>query len=586
METSQLRTVLWLRWRLTKNQWARGGQVSAALSLAVVVIVSVVGLAGSLAGVLLGVLRLADEPPRTLLLVWDGLIFAFLFFWIIGVVSNIQRSETIDMGKMLHLPVSLRGLFLINFLASHLTLSIALFLPGMLGLTLGLALGRGIAMLALLPLIVGCLFMITAWTYCLRGWLVTLMVNPRRRRAVIAMVTFLFILIVQLPNLAGNLMARQQRQGRPAIVAAPEASETPRSPTVSDETGRNQWVDTAHRVVPFLWPAQGAMCLAQGRVGPALWGSAGTLLLGSLGLARAYRTTIRFYGGVGTATTKKRRRQKPKRARQVSRSARSFLEIRLPGVSGEAAALALASFRSMMRAPEIKMMLGTNVLILFFLGMMTLFGETKRPDAAFKPLVVTLAVAVTYFGLLQLMFNQFGHDRNGFRTLVLVPAQRTHILLGKNIALIPFVLGIGGIFLLLVQILVAIPFLIVVAGALQLLTAFLSVSLLGNLLSILLPYRVAAGSMKPTKTAATVTFLIFLSHMLFPLAIAPLFLVPLLGWLLGKLDWLPMGVIHCLLAALILGVFVVLYGISLPPLGRLLGRREQKILEVVTQEVE
>lgn len=262
------------------------------------------------------------------------------------------------------------------------------------------------------------------------------------------------------------------------------------------------------------------------------------------------------------------------------------MEMRLPGVSGEAAALALASFRSMMRAPEIKMMLGSNVLILFFLGMMTLFGETKRPDAAFKPLVVTIAIGLAYFGLLQLMFNQFGYDRNGFRTLVLVPAPRTRILLGKNIALIPFVLGVGGILLLLVKILVAVPFLIVMAGTLQLLTAFLSVSLLGNLLSILLPYRIAAGSMKPTKTAAIVTLLIFLSHMLFPLAMAPLFLVPLLGWLLGKLGWLSVGGAHCLVAVLILGVLAALYRISLPPLGRLLEGREKKILEVVTQEVE
>ena len=59
-----------------------------------------------------------------------------------------------------------------------------------------------------------------------------------------------------------------------------------------------------------------------------------------------------------------------------------------------------------------------------------------------------------------------------------------------------------------------------------------------------------------------------------------------MGWLLGKLGWLSVGVTHCLVAALMLGVFVALYRISLPPLGRLLGRREKKILEVVTHEVE
>ncbi len=60
-------------------------------------------------------------------------------------------------------------------------------------------------MLLLLPLVFGFFFMVTAWTYCLRGWLAALMVNKRRRRAIIVGVTMAFMLLAQLPNLLINV---------------------------------------------------------------------------------------------------------------------------------------------------------------------------------------------------------------------------------------------------------------------------------------------------------------------------------------------------------------------------------------------
>jgi len=110
--------------------------------------------------------------------------------------------------------------------------------------------------------------------------------------------------------------------------------------------------------------------------------------------------------------------------------------------------------------------------------------------------------------------------------------------------------------------------------------------MMGNLLSILLPYRIASGSMKRTKVPAKVTLLIFLSGMLFPPTVAPLFAVPLLGGLIGRWDGLPHGVILFFLASVMLGIFLLLYWISLPPLARLLEGREKRILDVVTHEVE
>jgi hypothetical protein len=148
----------------------------------VAVALIVFGIICGIAGVLIGFFLLAEASPLKLLVAWDAFAGVFLFAWMIGLVSEIQRSETIDIGRMLHLPTSLRDIFFVNYLASHLTLSVILFLPLMLGLCLGLILGRGGFMIGLIPLVFGFIFMITAWTYCLRGWLVTLMVNKRSSR--------------------------------------------------------------------------------------------------------------------------------------------------------------------------------------------------------------------------------------------------------------------------------------------------------------------------------------------------------------------------------------------------------------------
>ena len=38
MNWDQLRAMLWLRWRLTRNQWRRGGQLNAVITLILLVI--------------------------------------------------------------------------------------------------------------------------------------------------------------------------------------------------------------------------------------------------------------------------------------------------------------------------------------------------------------------------------------------------------------------------------------------------------------------------------------------------------------------------------------------------------------------
>ena len=81
-------------------------------------------------------------------------------------------------------------------------------------------------MIGLLPLVVGSIFMVTAWTYCLRGWLVALMSNPRRRRAVIAAMTFIAVMMGQLPNLL-NLVHTRHAPSIPAAADLPNRAMSP-----------------------------------------------------------------------------------------------------------------------------------------------------------------------------------------------------------------------------------------------------------------------------------------------------------------------------------------------------------------------
>lgn len=579
---SQLRTILWLRWRLSRNQWSRGGALNAVLTMIAVGIGLAVSAAGGLIGVIVGALALAKASPQVMLIVWDVIVMVFLFIWMIGLISELQRSEMIDIGRLLHLPISPRDVFLVNYVASHVTLSIILFLPAMLGLCLGLIFGKQWSMVLMFPLVVGLIFMVTAWTYCLRGWLATLMVNKRRRRAIIAGITFTFVLLSQLPNLLGNFVFDHRRHRPRPVITAPSEGQIPTRSTDEDKVLIPPVLLEAHKYVPFLWVGNGAMSLAQGSIWPAVLGAAGVIGIGGLGLRRAYRTTLLFYQGqaAGTKAVRKARVAKAVVVRE------SLFERSLPGIPDEAAAAGLAFFRSMMRAPEVKMALAMNFVMLLIFGAMILFRRSTAIGEPAKPFILVGAMAFIHLGMSQLMFNHFGSDRDGFRQLVLLPTPRKWILMGKNLAFAPIAMAMGLIVLALASLALRISPIVFLAGVLQLASVFLIVSMGGNLLSTLIPHHVAAGSLKRTKTSSTTALLIFMTRMLFPAVMIPLFIPPALGLLLSHLGWLPAGPVNLLLSAVLLLLIALLYRFSLAPCGELLQQREKKILQVVTAEVE
>jgi hypothetical protein len=269
-----------------------------------------------------------------------------------------------------------------------------------------------------------------------------------------------------------------------------------------------------------------------------------------------------------------------------NQDAKGFLEYSIPFAPEQSAALALATLRSLLRAPEVKMAWASSFIVTLILGGTFLFRNTGNVSEAWKAFIATGSVVFPVFFLAQFFGNQFGFDRDGFRSLMLSPADRRLILLGKNLAALPVGATFGALLIALTAFRLHLPPFTVLATLCQLASVLLMAGIAGNLLSILVPYRIQPGSMKPTKLPGLAMLLLMLCQMLFPTAMLPVFAGPLLELLWHHLGWPGFVPVNLLASALLLGLMATIYWQTLAPLGRLLQRRETRILAVITVEVE
>lgn len=240
----------------------------------------------------------------------------------------------------------------------------------------------------------------------------------------------------------------------------------------------------------------------------------------------------------------------------------------------------------MLRAPEVKMQFATSFVVTILVGGSFLFRAASSVSEAAKPFIATGVVVFSLFLLVQFLANQFGLDRDGFRALVLSPADRRLILIGKNLACLPAGALSALALLIVVAVLLHLSPVVLLATVFQLAAGLLAGGLGGNLLSILMPYRIQSGSMKPTKMPGLAMLVLVLCQLLFPMAVAPAFLPPLAGLLWERLGGPPAMLVNLLGSVAMAAVVAFVYWKTLGPLGRLLHRRETKILSVVSVEVE
>jgi hypothetical protein len=338
----------------------------------------------------------------------------------------------------------------------------------------------------------------------------------------------------------------------------------------------------AEEVVPPLWVAGGARGLAEGDPLVALLGTLGFAALGAFGLVRGYRSTLRFYaGGEGAARAESAR---PARSEVSAPGKRRLVERRIPGVHDQTAAVALTTLQSILRAPEI--MMGVGFSLVMFPMVLVMLGMAFHPDAHLRPLVVAGVMSMINLALAQLQNNHFGYDRDAFRALLLAPIARRRLLLGKNLAVI--LMSAPPCFAALVAsaLWVHLPPLAMVAAVLQMVTMLLVSAMVGNLLSILVPYRVHPGSMKATKLPPGAWLSVLGTMFGLPILNAPVFAGPLAVLLGHYAHWRHPVAVDLAISLVMTAVVVGAHAASLPSVERLLQRRETTILGRVTVEHE
>lgn len=604
-------TFLWLRWRLRINQLKRSGiaNVVVLIILATAAVVSAAIL--FVVFFSLGLFGLSDAAPVGLMYILDGVVVMFLFLWITGLLTELQRLEALSLEKFLHLPVSLSSAFLINYLSSLPSVSLLWFLSAMLGLNFGLLLSRGWTMLWLLPMLAAFVLMVTALTYQFQGWLAALMTNPRRRRTIIVVATMVFILLAQVPNLV-NILFQWQNQPRQApLPPPPPFVQDQKEPNRQEELARyrdllgefharrereneerlQRTVWLMNLILPPGWLPAGVEAAAEGRAWLILLAILGPTLIGTASLWRAYRTTLRLYTGQYTsgrtagvpARSASKEELSPLLALRAGKGRASLLERKLPWLSEQASAITLAVFRSLLRAPEAKMLLLTPLLLLviFGSGFLATAGRTDLPEAA-RSLTAFGAMVMVLFSMAQILGNQFGFDRDGFRVFVLSPVRRRDILLAKNLAVAPIALTMSTAAAILVQIVYPMRLDHFLALVPRFVSMYLLYCLPANTLSIFSPLRVAPTSFQPTHPGGMAILWQMLFLFLCP-AIMALTLLPLgIEWIaeaMGGRQGMPLDLLLSLLEC---AVITLIYGLFLRIQGDWLHAREQRILQIVT----
>jgi hypothetical protein len=481
----------------------------------------------------------------------------------------------------------------------------------MLGFALALVFVKGMVMLPVLLALAAFLLMTTALTYQVQGWLAALMTNPRRRRTVIVVTTMIFVLIVQLPNLlnffafsgmgqrvdpSAALLEEYTKLDRGAASRefdakelARQHQELARKVQIAKQQADRSIVERVERtarlvnlVLPIGWLPLGVAYAAEGHVIPSILGLLGMTIIGSASLHRAYATTVGIYQGRFTS------RRGPQAvavapAPGAAKPKALMVEARLPGFSEPVSSIALAGLRSLVRSPEAKMMLLTPVILIPIFGSMLARSGHRVPESI-RPLVAIGGMALVLLGVLQMMANQFGFDRDGFRVFVLCAAPRRAILLGKNLVFAPLALGMGAILLAILQVLCPMRLDHLLAMVPQYVAMFLLFCIVTNLLSIYAPLHVAAGSLKPSSPKlATALLQLAMIMVLFPLTQAALLLPLGIEAAMHFLGWAAGVPIYLVLALAELAAVVALYHFALVWQGGLLQAREQRILEAVAK---
>ena len=614
MNLSQLLALAKLRYRLTVNQIKKSGKFNTVLAAIFYSLGAFLVATSFFFAAILGTLFYSQVDPFSMIMMWNIIAATFLFLWMMQLVAELQQTEMISLDKLLHMPVSLKGAFFLNYTSTFFNGTFLFFAPAMLGMCVGMIFGLGWRMAISLPLVLSFLFLVTSLTHQLRGWLGGLMENKRSKGTIGALVIIGVIAVTQIPHLAiqyydrvddkrKELVQNEIDEKRVTAVAMLDARHNPNDLTAKTSTwevleidrvlndqkskvraerkkqGRVDLVNTVQTVDKFVppgWMPLGIFRAYQGSLLPGILGSLGMFVMGLVSFTMSYRSSMRKYTG---ATS---RRKVPQKETKVSAPKLDFLFKNIPLCSQPISTVAFTTFRSMIRAPETKMMLIMPVVIAVLGCGYFLSGNDFTIPEQFWPCIPIGAIALTMFTIASSTFNQFGMDRDGFRAFVLSPLKRRDILIGKNLALFPLAGGVAILFLVILQFIFPVGPTACAANLLQIPCNFFLYCLAGNTASIYFPMGIKRGSMQPVNPKFLPMLILVLATFMLPTFLfmptcavltLPLFLEFHFGWNAETLYLI--GTIIQLIATLTFYWYIIKFQ------GHWLWKREPKILDQV-----
>lgn len=557
--------IVLLKVTVLRHTWSTGKIISTIL-MSILILLGILGaVASALGGYYAGRVWLGTQEPLISLVALDGIVTVFLFIWFWSLLIEIQRADVIDFKKMMFFPISLRLIFFLNFLTSLLSPALALFIPGLLGLLLGLSAVQGAYVLWGVPLALVFFLMLTAWAYYARGIMSILMENKRRRRLILMILPLCFAVLPQAPNLIVHSLRNNK-----------EASDAMKQVTLEQA---ERWLYYGNIAVPVGWMPYGVWSLQNNTpqtAGLCFLGMGG---LAMLGLGLGYRSTVRHYRGETNVRrvrkiVKQQAPEKPLTARWM------------PFLDEDTAAMTWAAYLNYARHPNIRMLLimppimAAIILITLKTGVMK---DQVGGDTTWLPAAL---LVWPFFNFSMVFFNFFGIDHAGFRGLLLLPTPRHKYILAKNMALFPFVAGMGLFFVLGGGWILHTPPRVIHISIVQVLEFFLIYCLIGNFISLYFPYRLGRDTMRAQGNRPILLLMGLCSAAFVGLLMLPaMFCLMLDDFVASVWDYrgLPIGLF---VSIGLLALTALAYAMALVHAGDLLLYREQRILAALVKDRE
>lgn len=558
---SQLRTLIWLKWTLFKNSLrsskAAVTRIASVLGMLLALAVSLLIAAGLAAAAyaltrpegLSAVLENRSGVPMSAGISAEFIFFTlFAFCYLIWATLPLSTGSgrQFDPGSLLMYPISLKKLFAIDFISELTTLQSIFAIPAILAIGVGAGLGTGMIGRALVASVIAALFglALTKWLTVSIGS----MTRKRRSRG-----ESLVAIIGAVVGLGAALLG----QVAPMIFKHAES------------------------VKGLRWtpPGAAAFALTNGLTS----GVTGFVLALFALTAYTILLVITTYwiarrAALGIGGRKRKAVPSPLAADVVN-----YTGWEVPLVSPSLAAVIEKELRYISRNAQVRMMaLMPLILIVVRLVNNRRFNEAGRGGHSSlasdfmiygEGLIATGGVLYVFLILSGLLCNQFAFEEGGMRALILSPAERWKVLVGKNIAIVFVALCFSGALLIINEVIfrdLTMGALFFVAVSFVIFAALMSA--IGNWFSIRFPKRMKFG--KRMNVSGAVGLLL--------LPIAVLVALPSLGAVAA--GFVAQSLVIEYVTLLVFAFLAVLfYVLVIGSQGELLQRREIEILEAVRE---